>query len=305
MAAAAAYASLSGIVAPANARIAPLRPPPLSGDAVVGASLRVGTATWTTAPGAASYRWDRCNSNGRACAPIAAGRADTYTLGTADVGHVLVARVTASRRTVLSLGSEVIRAAPGPFVVGGPHVVGIARAGKRLGGTAGTWSGTGAISYAYQWYRCDTRGAHCGTMRGATRQTYTEGAADVGHTLGLAVHATDTAGTTVAYASLVGPVAAADSALASTVQPTLAGVAAVGQSLTVAGGAWSTRPRSVTYRWLRCNANARLCTEIPAATASTYTVSAADRGATLVATVTATAGATVLDALTVASPVIV
>jgi hypothetical protein len=36
------------------------------------------------------------------------------------------------------------------------------------------------VTYAYQWYRCDATGAHCSSIHGATRSSYTEVAKDVG-----------------------------------------------------------------------------------------------------------------------------
>jgi hypothetical protein len=50
---------------------------------------------------------------------------------------------------------------------------------------------------------------------------------------------------------------------------------------------WSTSA-TVTYQWLRCDAHFAGCTNIPRATASTYTAVAADAGHVLAASVTAT-----------------
>jgi hypothetical protein len=168
-------------------------------------------------------------------------------------------------------------------------VAGAVKAGGQLTGSAGTWSGSGTISYAYQWYRCDPTGAHCLSIHGATKPTYTQVAKDVAHTLGLTVKATDAGGTTTAYASLVGPVAAATAALVSTVQPTLSGTPAAGQTLQVTAGTWSQTPTALAYQWQRCNANGRLCASIAGATAATYTVTAPDAGHALLAIVQATA----------------
>jgi hypothetical protein len=135
----------------------------------------------------------------------------------------------------------------------------------------------------YNWFRCDAVGAHCLSIHGATKSTYTQGGADVGHTLGFAVHAAD--GTT-AYAPLVGPVAAARAGLASTAQPAIAGTAAPGLALQASSGSWSNAPSSLAFQWQRCNANGRLCTPIAGATAGTFTASAADSGHTLLVVVT-------------------
>ena len=141
---------------------------------------------------------------------------------------------------------------------------------QQLTGAAGSWTGSGTISYAYQWYRCDPSGAHCSSIHGATKATYTQVAKDVGQTIGFAVHATDTTGTMSAYASLVGPVAAANATLISTAQPTITGTPKQSQTLQVTNGAWNQTPTSIGYQWQRCNPNGRLCTPVPGATASSY-----------------------------------
>jgi hypothetical protein len=158
----------------------------------------------------------------------------------------------------------------------------------QLTGGAGTWTGSGPISYAYQWTRCDARGAHCGTIRGATRTTYTQVAADVSHAIGLTVRATDSAGGTIAYSSLAGVVGNASSSFAARAQPALAGIASVGQPLAVTHGSFTAVPESLAYTWLRCNANGRVCTPIAGAGAASYVVTPDDAGHALVSQVTAT-----------------
>ena len=70
-------------------------------------------------------------------------------------------------------------------------------------------------------------------------------------------------------------------------------------------GTWAGTPSTTfTYTWLRCNANGRLCTAIPAATAASYTLTADDSGHTIVATQTAAAGTATQAVLTVASAVV-
>lgn len=299
-----AYAALAGIVSPIDATVAPTKQPTLSGAAIVGGTLTVGSPSWTVAPATPSYAWLRCNANGRICAPIDGATTTSYTLVADDVGHVVLGEVTASRRTALSLSAGVVRAKPGPLATSLPAVTGTLRQGAKLTASAGTWSGSGTITYAYQWSRCDASGAHCSAIRGATRGTYTEVAADVGHTIGLAVRATDPTGASTAYAPLAGTIAPVDGSLAATAQPTLTGTAAVGQTLTISPGGWTAAPGPLAYAWLRCNVNGRLCTAIAGAVASTYTLVADDAGHTVVATVTATAGTSSVAVLAVASAVV-
>jgi hypothetical protein len=287
---AAGYAPLAGLVAALHARVAATAQPSLDGEAIVAQPLTVEPPVWSTAAGAPTYRWLRCNANGRSCSPIVGAHADTYTAVADDVGRVLVAVVSASKQSALSAASAVVRTAPGPVAVGRPTIVGTLEQGKRLIGGAGTWTGSGAISYAYQWSRCDARGAHCSTIRGATRTTYTQVAADVGQTLALTVRAADATGSAAAYSSLAG-VVAASSTLAARAQAGLAGIPAVGQTLTVTGGTFTTAAKSLSYAWLRCNANGRLCAPIAGAASADYVVTRDDAGHALVGLVTAsTAG---------------
>jgi hypothetical protein len=73
----------------------------------------------------------------------------------------------------------------------------------------------------------------------------------------------------------------------STAQPTAKGLPGMGKQLRTTNGSWSTSA-TFTHQWLRCNASFVDCTDIPGATAATYTIVAADVGHVLGARVTAT-----------------
>ena len=68
--------------------------------------------------------------------------------------------------------------------------------GHPLTADPGNWSVPGPATYTYQWQRCDAQGANCVDIPGATDDTYTPTAADVGHTLRAEITATNDAGTT-------------------------------------------------------------------------------------------------------------
>lgn len=295
----AAYASVAGVVASPTSALVASAQPPLDGDPIVGQPVKVEAPAWSATPSATTYAWLRCNANGRLCTAIAGATTDTYTFTAADLGGTVVAAVTATagtaKQTVLSLRSGVVRQQPGPVSTAPPSVTGQLQQGKKLTGIAGTWQGAGALTYAFQWYRCDPYGAHCSSIHGSTKSTYTLVAKDVGQTLGLTVRATDATGTTAAYASLAGRIVASSSAVAATTQPTLTGAAAVGQVLTIAPGTWSAAPPATTYAWLRCNPNGRACVTIPSQTANSYTLTAGDSSHAIVATVLAGAQASVLS----------
>jgi Ig domain of plant-specific actin-binding protein len=171
---------------------------------------------------------------------------------------------------------------------------GVAHDGETLSADPGTWNGTGTLTYAYQWQRCDANGANCVDIPGATASHYTPTGADVGHTVRVVVTATNEAGTSTPTAST--PVAIkASSAPVSATPPVLSGPAAQGHPLTADPGNWSVPgPATYTYQWQRCDANGANCVDIAGATDDTYTPSAADVGHTLRAEITATndAGAT-------------
>ena len=72
---------------------------------------------------------------------------------------------------------------------------------------------------------------------------------------------------------------------ANTSAPTISGKAINGRTLTVSNGTWTgTDPITYTYEWLRCDMN---CAPIAGATASSYTLTAADVNATVQALVIA------------------
>jgi hypothetical protein len=62
----------------------------------------------------------------------------------------------------------------------------------------------------------------------------------------------------------------------NTVPPTVSGTAQVGQTLTATSGTWSGSPTSFDYRWQHCDQAGSSCSDIPGATASTYTLTDAD-----------------------------
>jgi hypothetical protein len=308
-----AFASLIGPIAGTRTRLDSLVQPTILGSAVEGRKIRVAAGQWSPKPSGFNFQWARCNLELRACASIGGETADTHTIALGDVGHVLVAIVQArsgvAARAVFSTATAVAvkkgAQAGGPTLETAPAIAEVLQEGHELTGSSGTWSGSGAVNLTYNWYRCDTAGAHCKVIGGARSTTYLEAAKDVGQTLGFAVHATDESGTTTAYAPLLGPVAASSATLFSTAIPVLAGTPAAGQTLQVSGGGWSEQPSALAYQWQRCNRNGRLCTPISGATASSYAAVADDSGHRLIAVVQATAGTATQDAFSTASPLIV
>ena len=300
-----AFASVVGLVAPATATFVSTVQPLITGVVQRGRTLQVDNGAWSGSPTSFTYSWSRCNKNGRICSRIAGATAATYVVTVQDVGHAIVVLVTASSNGATAIAvsaaatgvpegagttTTTTTSTSGPKNTVAPTAVGSVVQGGKLTATAGTWTGSGTIAYTYQWYRCDAAGAHCSSIHGATAGTYKLVARDVSHTMALTVTAKDTVGMANAYASLVGPVAAAGASLIATTQPTVSGSGATGKPISVSSGTWSPVATAYSYAWQRCNANGRICVPIAGATLATYTVVAADRGHQLLAIVQATFG---------------
>ena len=87
-----------------------------------------------------------------------------------------------------------------------PVVNGTAEVGQTVATTRGSWTGNPG-SYSFAWSRCDTTGAACATIGGATSRSYTVQPADQGHTLRSTVTAHNSSGngTATSAASAVVP----------------------------------------------------------------------------------------------------
>ena len=73
----------------------------------------------------------------------------------------------------------------------------------------------------------------------------------------------------------------------NTRRPALRGAPAVGKRLESSAGTWNGAPTGFSYQWQRCSRSGRGCVDIPGATGSTYTLTAADRTKTVRSTVSA------------------
>lgn len=185
-------------------------PPAVSGSAKVGQVLTVSNGAWTGSPTGYVYQWQRCTSS-TSCVDIASASSQTYKAVAADAGRTLRAVVTASNAdgnsTANSNQTAVVAASGAPENTARPTITGVAVVGETLTARTGNWSGS-PTSYGYQWLRCDTTGADCFPISGATGKTYGVQFADVYSTLRVRVAARNAAG-----------VATARSAASDLVQP--------------------------------------------------------------------------------------
>jgi alpha-tubulin suppressor-like RCC1 family protein len=266
--------------------------PTISGEAKDEGVLMASIGTWTGSPTITySYQWDSCNGSGESCANISGATSSTYVLGHGDVGTTLRVTVTASNTAgSASAGSaaSAVVSARAPSNTAAPAITGTAQDGQTLTAGTGTWTGTPTISYSYQWQRCNTSGAECASIAGATGETYTLGNSDVGATVLAVVTAKNSLGSASA-ASLPTAVVTLPPPPSNTAPPEISGFAQVGQTLSASTGSWmSPVPVSYSYQWQRCDLLGGECTAISGATTSTYILVGADVAHTLAVQVTAT-----------------
>jgi glucose/arabinose dehydrogenase len=94
---------------------------------------------------------------------------------------------------------------PPPSATSPPTLAGIARQGKTVQATPGTWSGS-PVKLVYSWLRCDRRAAACAVIDGAGGSSYTLRAFDVGSRIIARITATNAGGSGSASSPATGVV---------------------------------------------------------------------------------------------------
>jgi hypothetical protein len=179
-----------------------------------------------------------------------------------------------------------------------PTISGTAQAGLSLSASTGSWSNS-PTGYGYQWRRCDTAGASCTSVAGATGAQYGLSTTDVGSTLRIVVTATNAGGSASATSSPSSVVAPAPTAPqppsgappANIALPVISGTAEEGKALSASTGTWINAPTGYSFQWRRCDSSGGSCASIGGATATQYTLGSLDVGRTLRVLVTALNGA--------------
>ncbi|HEY1713593.1 MAG TPA: hypothetical protein VGG07_11860 [Solirubrobacteraceae bacterium] len=160
---------------------------------------------WTNSPTGLSYQWERCNASGHNCLAIPGATRPTYQLTNVDEGSTITVAVSATNTsgttTAVAVPSGVVTAMP-PVATGRPALStqGVQQS-VPVTVTNGTWQATGPSTYTTVWQRCNSAGASCAAISGATQSSYTPAAADVGHTLVVIVTATNVDGSVASTSS--------------------------------------------------------------------------------------------------------
>ena len=248
--------------------------PVISGVIDVGQTLSSTTGTWTGSGAIAySYQWQRSGVN------ITAETANTYLLDVADENELISCIITAtdnngsrSRRSNV-LGPVTL---PLPVNTVAPVISGVPQITETLSCSTGTWTGTGLLSYTYQWRR------GLANISGATASTYLLDVADENALISCLVTATDDYGPASVLADAVGPVAGVPLPV-NTALPVISGVAQVLETLTCSTGTWTgTGILNYTYQWRSDEVN------IIGETANTYQLQFIDIDTMISCQVTAT-----------------
>jgi hypothetical protein len=271
-----------GMQPPANTAL-----PAITGSAVQGQTLTASAGTWTGSPTFA-YQWRDCDTSGASCANISGAASSTYALVAADAGHtvrVVVTATNAGGSTPATSAQTAVVTGLAPVNTALPAITGTAQQGQTLTASTGTWTGS-PTSFAYRWRRCDSGGANCADISGATASTYVVQSADTGGTLRVVVTATNAGGSTPATSNQTNVAVAQGPA--NTALPAISGTARQGQALATTNGTWSGSPTSFTYQWRSCDTTGSNCADISGANAQTYIETGSDVGHTLRAVVTAT-----------------
>ena len=209
--------------------------PPVTGTPTVGSTLSCGQGVWANGPTSYAYAWLRDGS------AIGGATATTYQLVSADLGHSVSCKVTATNAegsgTATSSAQKVVAA---PSNSAAPVVLGTTQAGSLLTCSPGTWSYS--PQFAYVWLR---DGA---AISGATNATYTAAAGDAGHTIACRVTGTNAAGSAQATSAAVAITAAAGSGGSGSGGTTTEGEASVSAQVSAVAGSLSV-PSLATVSW--------------------------------------------------------
>ena len=260
-------------------------PPSISGTARQGQTLKTSNGSWSNSPSSYSYQWQDCITTG--CSNIAGATGSSYTLAASDVGSAIDVIVTATNSAGSASATSAHTASVTPLPPSNsalPQVTGTPTQYQTLTTTNGSWTNS-PTSYSYQWQDCDSSGANCANISGATSGSYTLASGDVSHTIRAVVTAANSGGSAAA-SSVQTSVIAAEPPPVNTALPQVSGTTTQGQTLTATKGSWSNSPSSYSYQWQDCTTTG--CSNIAGATGSTYTLVASDVNSTIDAVVTAT-----------------
>ncbi len=242
--------------------------PTITGSPVVGGTLTAVPGKWRPYPVVMSYQW----YVGGVAFPGAT--AQTFVIPGSAAGQAITVAATGSETgyTPTTLTSAATAAVTGGALSGPtPTITGNPQVGATLTANPGTWA-PAPVVLGYQWAAGGTN------ITGATSSTLIVPASALGKTITVTVTASKSGFATQTKTSAV--TAAVIAGVLTTATPTISGSPSVGSSLTAVPGSWGPGSVAFIYQW---KANG---TAISGATASTFTITAAQLGSTITVAVT-------------------
>jgi hypothetical protein len=202
----------------------PPPPPPLPPTAsftysptspATGQQITFNGSTSTCPDGPCTYEWSDDGSSGEQSSslwPLGVGQTLVFTFSEADTKYVRLVVTDAGGQTATVEHNVVVGEAPAPPPAAPtnttlPSIGGSPVEGQTLSASTGTWTGS-PTAYTYQWEDCNSSGASCSNVSGATSSSYALTTSDVGHTLRVAVTATNAGGSTAASSAQTATVTA-------------------------------------------------------------------------------------------------
>src|SRR6185312_4592741 len=240
-----------------------------------------------------SYAWELCDAAGLECEQLKGALGATLGLLSSAVGKtarvIVTATNSAGSTSATSEPTSLIKALL-PSNLGLPSITGLLEDGGLLSALTGSWSGTGPLSFGYQWERCDSAGANCEALEGQTGSALKLITGLIGSTVRVAVTATNAGGSstvTSPTSSLVKALVPSNIGL-----PSITGLLEDGGLLSAFNGTWSgSGPLDFSYVWELCNAAGGACAPISGALDSTLSLLSGEVGKTVRLAVTASNGA--------------
>ncbi len=276
---------------------------------VTGQSVHFYVTGSTCAVSPCSYSWADDPPSGGSW-PLGSGQSIDFTFAEAATKYVTLTVTDGLNRTAIVEHNVIVTSAAVPVPPSAPSnsalpaISGTAAQGQTLTTSNGSWTGS-PTSFSYKWEDCNTSGASCSTISGATSSRYTLRSGDTGHTIRSVVTATNSAGSTPATSPQTSTVGSGVTAPSNTAAPAVSGTDTQGSTLTTSNGSWSGGPTSYAYQWQDCNSSGTGCSAISGATSSSYTLRSSDVGHTLRAVVTASNSAGSASATSPASATII
>lgn len=267
--------------------------PVVQGQAAVGSTLTSlpGTYTGTPAPVATAYAWQSSGDGGETWTPIPGADGPTLAVDAALVSDVIRLAETATNAagSVTAYSDPTLVVPPvAPAILAAPTITGTAAIGGAVSTTGGQWAGAPAPEVTLQW-QSSADGESWEDIAGATDDSLTIGADDLGLSIRVVATAVNEGGTAVAVSAPTAAVPGIAPSIATA--PAISGGPGIGSVISATTGTWdgvpAPSPGDIAVQWEAAPSASGPWTPVAGGTTTTLTVPASP-GRFLRVSVTAT-----------------